>query len=153
MLVKLFFKVNNLIIGKKDLEMKLEKNFSLSEFKCRDGTNVPDECLDNVRKLAKNLQVLRDHISKPIKVISGYRSLPYNTKIGGARRSQHLTAKAADIKVKGMSPSEVKDVIVYLIKEGKMDPGGVGLYTTFTHYDTRGRNARWYGSGVKDDRK
>ena len=133
--------------------MKLEKNFSLSEFKCRDGSAVPEEYLDNVKKLAKNLQVLRNHIAKPIRVISGYRSLPYNTKISGARRSQHLTAKAADIKVKGMSPSEVKDVIVYLIKEGKMDSGGIGLYTTFTHYDVRGRNARWYGTGVKDDRK
>ena len=63
-----------------------------------------------------------------------------------------MTAKAADIKVTGMSPSEVKEAIVELIKEGKMMKGGIGLYKTFTHYDVRGRNARWYGSGVKDDR-
>ena len=63
-----------------------------------------------------------------------------------------MTAKAADIKVSGMSPKEVKDVIVDLIKQGKMHPGGIGLYTTFTHYDVRGRNARWYGKGIKDDR-
>lgn len=132
--------------------MKLEENFALSEFKCRDGSDVPEELMDNVCLLAKNLQVLRDHIGKPIRVISGYRSPPYNRKIGGARRSQHMVAKAADIKIKGMSPTEVKAVIVQLIKEGKMHSGGVGLYTTFTHYDVRGRNARWYGKGVKDDR-
>ncbi len=132
--------------------MKLEDNFSLSEFRCKDGTDVPEELMDNVKLLAKNLQVLRDEIGRPIRIISGYRSPKYNRRIGGARRSQHMTAKAADIKVRGMTPAEVKAVIVRLIKEGKMHVGGIGLYTTFTHYDVRGRNARWYGKGAKDDR-
>lgn len=131
--------------------MRLERNFILSEFKCKDGSDVPDSMLDNVKLLAKNLQVLRDEIGKPIRVISGYRSPKYNRKIGGARKSQHMTAKAADIKIKGMTPAEVKSTIVRLIKEGKMMSGGIGLYRTFTHYDVRGRNARWYGRGVKDD--
>ena len=131
--------------------MRLEKNFHLSEFRCKDGTPVPNEFLDNVKKLAENLQVLRDHIGKPIRVISGYRSPSYNKRIGGARRSQHMLATAADVKVTGMSPVEIKEIITLLIEEDKMDSGGVGLYKTFTHYDIRGRNARWYGSGVKDD--
>lgn len=132
--------------------MKLEENFSLSEFKCKDGSGVPEELMDNVKLLAKNLQVLREHLGRPIRIISGYRSPKYNRRIGGAKRSQHMTAKAADIKVSGMTPAEVKAEIVKLIKEGKMNIGGVGLYTTFTHYDVRGRNARWYGKGAKDDR-
>ncbi len=131
---------------------KLTQNFSLSEFRCRDGSDVPEELMDNVKLLAENLQVLRDHVGKPIRINSGYRSPSYNRKIGGARKSQHMTAKAADIKIPGMTPKEVKDAIVALIKEGKMHSGGIGLYTTFTHYDVRGRNARWYGTGVKDDR-
>jgi uncharacterized protein YcbK (DUF882 family) len=131
--------------------MKLEENFSLSEFRCKDGTDVPEELMDNVRFLAKNLQVLRDHIGKPIRIISGYRSPKYNRRIGGARRSQHMLAKAADIKISGMTPAEVKTTIVQLIKEGKIKKGGIGLYRTFTHYDTRGWNARWRGKGVKDD--
>ena len=131
---------------------KLTENFSLSEFKCRDGSNVPDELMENVELLCENLQVLRDHLGKPIRVISGYRSPKYNRKIGGAKRSQHMLAKAADIKISGMTPAEVKAEIVALIKAGKMKSGGVGLYRTFTHYDVRGRNARWYGKGVKDDR-
>ena len=132
---------------------KITPNFALYEFRCKDGTDVPEDLMDNVTLLCENLQVLRDHIGKPIRVISGYRSPKYNRRIGGARRSQHMLAKAADIKVSGMTPAEVKSVIVQLIKEGKMKSGGVGLYTTFTHYDVRGRNARWHGKGVKDDRK
>lgn len=131
--------------------MKLEENFYISEFKCKDGTQVPEEYLDNVKKLAKNLQVLRDFLGKPVVIISGYRSPKYNRRIGGARRSQHMFATAADIKVPGLDPRDVKEAIVRLIKEGKMDSGGIGLYKTFTHYDVRGRNARWYGSGMKDD--
>ena len=133
--------------------MKLTENFSLSEFRCKDGTDVPEDLMDHVKELAENLQVLRDVIQKPIIIISGYRSPKYNRKIGGARRSQHMSAKAADIIVKGMTPDEVKAEIVKLIKEGKMKSGGIGLYTTFTHYDVRGRNARWYGTGIKDSQK
>ena len=133
--------------------MKLTENFSLHEFRCRDGSDVPEEYMDNVKELAENLQVLRDYIQKPINVISGYRSPSYNKKIDGARRSQHLLAKAGDLIVKGMTPDEVKAAIVHLIKEGKMKKGGVGLYTHFTHYDVRGFNRRWYGSGIKDYQK
>lgn len=133
--------------------MKLTENFSLHEFRCRDGSDVPDEYMDNVRELAENLQVLRDKIGKPITVISGYRSPEYNKKIGGARRSQHMFARAGDLIVKDMTPDELKAEIVQLIKEGKMKKGGVGLYTHFTHYDVRGFNRRWYGKGIKDYQK
>ena len=133
--------------------MKITENFSLHEFRCRDGSDVPEEYMENVRELCENLQVLRDYIQKPITVISGYRSPTYNRKIDGARRSQHLLAKAGDLIVKGMTPGEVKEAIVHLIKEGKMKKGGVGLYTYFTHYDVRGFNRRWYGKGIKDYQK
>ena len=123
--------------------MQLENNFHLREFRCKDGTDVPDDLMDNVKKLAKNLQVLRDHIQKPITIISGYRTPEYNKKCGGVKRSQHLLAKAADIVVSGMTSLEVRDTIIQLIKDGKMDSGGVGIYPTFTHYDVRGRNSRW----------
>ena len=133
--------------------MKLTEYFSLHEFRCRDGSDVPEELMENVKELAENLQVLREYIQKPITVISGYRSPEYNKKIGGARRSHHMLAKAGDLIVKDMTPDEVKAAIVHLIKEGKMKKGGVGLYTHFTHYDVRGFNRRWYGSGIKDYQK
>ena len=125
--------------------MKLTRNFALSEFQCRDGSLPEDELLENCQELADNLQVLRDHIGKPINIISGYRPPAYNKKIGGAKRSQHLLARAADIKVSGMAPAEVHATIIKLIKAGKMKQGGVGKYSTFVHYDTRGTAARWSG--------
>lgn len=124
-------------------DMKLSDNFSLSEFRCKDGSDVPAEHMDSVRELAENLQVFRDAIGKPVRVISGYRSPEYNKKVGGVKRSQHVLAKAADIQVAGVSPLEVRDLIISLIKQGKMKAGGVGIYSSFVHYDIRGRNARW----------
>ena len=134
------------------MSKQLTKNFKLSEFNCRDGSAVPPELIQNVELLAKNLQALRDSLNLPIKVISGYRSPKYNRKIGGARRSQHMVAMAADIKITGLAPDEVRSAILQLIDEGKMMQGGIGRYRTFTHYDVRARKARWSGSGIKDDR-
>ena len=129
---------------------QLSKNFKKSEFKCKDGSEVPDELMDNLKDLVENLQIIRDTIDKPIRIISGYRSPKYNRRIDGARRSQHMKAKAADIVVRGMSPVEVHREVLKLIKEGKIKKGGVGLYKHFVHYDVRGFNTRWKGKGVKD---
>jgi uncharacterized protein YcbK (DUF882 family) len=129
---------------------QLSKNFKKSEFKCNDGSEVPDDLMDNVRELVENLQIIRDTIGKPIRIISGYRSPKYNRRIGGARKSQHMKAKAADMVIRGMKPVEVHRIVTGLIKEGKIKKGGVGLYKYFVHYDVRGFNARWKGKGVKD---
>ena len=129
---------------------QLSKNFKKSEFRCNDGSEVPDDLMDNLRDLVENLQIIRDTIGEPVRVISGYRSPKYNKKIDGAKRSQHMKAKAADIVIRGMKPIEVHSAIIKLIKEGKIKKGGVGLYKYFVHYDVRGFNARWKGKGVKD---
>ncbi len=123
--------------------MRLTKNFSLSEFDCKDGSEMPSELLPNVLELAENLQVLRDFVGVPISLNSAYRTLEYNRKIGGATNSQHLLGKAADIVVKSKTPEEVANIIKYLISEGKMVQGGLKAYKTFTHYDIRGHKARW----------
>lgn len=123
--------------------MKLTENFNLSEFKCPKEGLPTGEILENAKELADNLQVLRDEIKLPIRIISAYRSPDYNKSIGGAEKSQHMYGKASDIKVEGMTPVEVHKVILKLISDGKMKQGGVGLYETFVHYDTRGTRARW----------
>ena len=122
---------------------KLTTNFRLEEFKCKDGSHVPNEYLTNVIELAKNLQVLRDYIGKPIIINSAYRSPKHNAKVGGAKNSQHLLAKASDLKVSGITPKELANTIEKLIEAGKMKQGGIGVYKTFTHYDIRGAKARW----------
>lgn len=123
--------------------MRLTKNFKLSEFDCKDGSEMPSQLLPNVLELAESLQELRESINSPIKINSAYRSLEHNSKIGGSKSSQHLFGKAADIVVKGKTPAQVATMIKLLILEGKMKQGGIGIYDNFTHYDTRGYKARW----------
>lgn len=123
--------------------MKLTENFSLQEFACKDGSDFPNDVLKNIIELAKNLQVLRDHIGKSITVNSGYRSAKYNERIGGVKNSQHVKGKASDLKVVGMTPKQVANAIELLISQGKMKEGGIGVYPTFCHYDIRGKKARW----------
>ena len=126
--------------------MKLSKNFSLSEFECNDGSETPKEVVVNLQLLAEQLQILRDFIGKPITINSGYRSPHYNdVVIKGAKRSQHKLGTAADIRVEGVSPREIHGIISELIKDGRMKEGGLGKYSSFTHYDIRGTKARWNG--------
>lgn len=125
--------------------MHLTKNFTIEEFSCRDSSRVPHHYMDNVRGLACNLQRLRDHLGLPIHITSGYRTHDYNQKIGGAPKSQHLTASAADIVVRSMGPDAVAAEIRKLIRRGILWQGGVGVYHSFTHYDIRGKKARWTG--------
>ena len=127
---------------------KLTPNFNSSEFKCPIGGEVPPDLLPNLQSLAHSLQALRDALGRPITIISGYRSPEYNKKIDGAKLSQHMFARAADIKVHGMTPVEVHRAVEGLIADGRMGQGGLGLYKTFVHYDVRGGRARWFGDGV-----
>jgi len=122
----------------------LTPNFSTHEFtrKCED--KLPATLKPNLNELTKNLQIIRNHIHQPIIVISGYRSPRCNLRVKGAQKSQHTHAKAADIVVKNMSHDDLHQVIIRLIKEGKIREGGVGLYRTHVHYDIRGYRSRWY---------
>ena len=49
--------------------MKLTENFDSKEFTCNDGTAVPECYFSNMKELAENLQVLRDSINLPIKIL------------------------------------------------------------------------------------
>jgi len=123
--------------------MKLSANFDLKEFESGDGKQPSEEILKNLTELAKNLEVLRSHLKAPIKITSGYRSKEHNAKIGGALNSYHCLGMAADIQVQGIKPKDVAKAIELLIKDGKMKQGGLGIYSTWIHYDKRGTKARW----------
>lgn len=116
----------------------VSKNFKINEFACKDGSNVPEEYLPNVFKLAAQLEVIRAHLGQPIFINSAYRTKDYNKKVGGAVASQHLTASAVDIVVKGYTPQYVFTIIRSLMKSGVIAGGCVILYKTFVHYDIRG---------------
>jgi len=130
--------------GQQLAQGQLTSSFSASEFACHDGSATPARVMGNLRALAQQLEILKEALGGAnIHVNSGYRSPRYNSSVGGAENSQHLYGQAADIVVSGYSPRQVGDAIERLIREGKMRQGGMGRYSTFIHYDTRGTKARW----------
>ena len=128
-----------------EIIMQVTKNFKLSELEFSDA--IPLELVANACELLKNLQVIRDHFQRPIVIISGYRSPARNAAVGGADKSQHLEAKAADIKIAGVPTEEIYNRIDKLIAQGLVKQGGLGKYikSGFVHYDIRGTKARWEG--------
>lgn len=123
--------------------MKLTANFSKAEFDSKDGAVMPLEVLQNVQRLAENLQIIRDELGVSIRVNSGWRSQKHNREVGGAKTSQHLTGNAADIVAVGVSPRNLAKVIRQLMDEGKIEKGGLKAYNTFVHYDRRGDFVTW----------
>jgi uncharacterized protein YcbK (DUF882 family) len=123
---------------------QLSANFSLREFKSKDGAPTPTSVVPALKELAAQLEILRMALGgAAMSINSGYRSPNHNSNVGGATNSQHLYGRAADVVVTGYSSKQVADKIEELIASGAMKQGGLGRYNTFTHYDTRGNRARW----------
>jgi len=129
----------------------MTEHFKKEEFRSKDGAHFPYEVKQNLKVLAEQLEVLREHFQKPININSGYRSPEHNAKVGGAENSQHLLGKAADVVIDGVSPDEVADAIEFLIDNKMMKQGGLGRYNSFTHYDIRGKKSRWDKRPKKKD--
>lgn len=117
-------------------DVQLSEHFNEKEFACH-GDNL----IMLYPELIYRLELLRKEAGKPISVNSGYRSPQYNKKIGGAKNSQHMVGKAADIKIQGLTPSQVAKLAE------KVGFRGIGTYDTFTHVDVRANKARWSGKG------
>jgi hypothetical protein len=89
--------------------MKLSKNVTLAEF-CHSNTAVAKGIdntikdpvhLENAKRWAENVfQPIREHLGKPIKINSGYRSKALNKAIpGSSSTSQHCFAEAGDLNL------------------------------------------------------
>ncbi len=128
----------------KDGNRRLAPDFKVRELRCKDGTDAV--MVDEV--LTVLLQCIREHFGKAVTITSGYRTAAHNAAVGGAKSSQHLLGRAADIQVAGTS---VEDVAAYA-ERLMPDWGGVGRYpvkagrtTGWVHVDTRADKARWRG--------
>jgi uncharacterized protein YcbK (DUF882 family) len=71
----------------------LSAHFSRAEFDCHDGQhgNPSRALIDALERLRA---ICGGH---PLRIISGYRDRAYNARIGGAKESQHIYNRAADI--------------------------------------------------------
>lgn len=119
--------------------MKLTKNFDSKEFDCKDGTKVPQELFKNVESLALELQKIRDLTNRPLKINSGYRTEKHNKKVGGASGSYHLAGLAVDLVPSDMELKDFYNLLLVLMKIGYIKKGGLKLYSSFVHYDIRGK--------------
>ena len=121
---------------KKEADVRLTKNFHLSEMQCR--CSQCKVTLVNTKHIIL-LQAFRDLLGKPIHIASGYRCEYHNgpNGVNGSKNSFHMQGDATDIIVRGMSAKDVHKAA----EEFNFD--GIGKYFGFVHVDSRGYIARW----------
>lgn len=95
---------------------QLGKYFTLAEM-TRTSTgleNTPSPAhINNLRELvATVLDPLREHLGRPVRVNSGYRSREVNRAIGGSHSSVHMRGEAADISVPGLDAHDIVEAIL-----------------------------------------
>jgi uncharacterized protein YcbK (DUF882 family) len=146
------------------------RHFSIEDFDCQSGAPVPLELHPRIEALMGMLDVIRDEWGGPISVVSGYRDPAYNAMLvaasakrnggvsGVAKDSQHVHARAADIRPSNATTERVKrlhDLILAMYGRGLVaELGGLGIYRRWVHVDIRPKTAnhlaRWVGTGVGD---
>ena len=97
---------------------------------------------NNILPTLRIVDELRNHFGKPVVLLSSFRNAEYNRKCGGVVDSQHRYFRALDIAMVGVTPKQIYDVLIKWRRAGRFT-GGVGLYPTFVHIDTRNSNATW----------
>lgn len=113
--------------------MQLTKDFSTDELECP----CCKVCNMNPGFMAA-LQTLRDKWGKPLLINSGFRCVEHNKAVQGVPSSQHLTGRAADVRVS----ADDRYSFVKLVQS--IGFKGVGIAINFVHIDTReGPEALW----------
>jgi uncharacterized protein YcbK (DUF882 family) len=130
---------------------RLSEHFVVEEFDCHDGTKVSPREYFGLSKLCKwYLEPLRSKFGR-VTINSGFRTVSHNAKIGGASRSYHVYTiqdgndHAADITCARGNPSDWHRTLNKLRSVKRGGKGGLGLYNSFVHIDTRDYKADWRG--------
>lgn len=98
--------------------MQLTEHFSLAEL-CDSPTavrlaipNDPSAAIyPNLMRLAVGMERVRAMVGAPILVLSGFRSPALNAAVGGVKNSAHMDGMAADIRVQGMAPRDLAELL------------------------------------------
>ncbi|MEM9275639.1 MAG: D-Ala-D-Ala carboxypeptidase family metallohydrolase [Cyanobacteria bacterium P01_F01_bin.143] len=112
----------------------------------------PSNLWNNIAPTLAVLQRLRTELGAPIYLTSVYRNPEYNACIGGAQFSQHLQFKAVDFTSTTGNSEQWRNILNSYRGQTFTNPadgstfvlrGGLGLYNTFVHLDTRDNIANW----------
>lgn len=98
--------------------------------------------LTNIIPTVKALDKLVEEHGVTGVITSCYRNPTYNRQIGGVTGSQHVEFRAIDFKPTNITSKELFALLKKYRTNGVFS-GGLGLYRTFVHIDSRGFNATW----------
>ncbi len=120
-----------------------QANWFMRDFRRGEAANMDPALFDLLGRLKTEIQRRHPGLDVEYQVVSSYRSTNTNEALrdaGGsqAEDSQHTHGKAIDIKVPGLSTTELRNIATCL------NVGGVGFYAEdgFVHVDT-GRVRYW----------
>lgn len=114
----------------------MSKYFKRAEFACKCGCGFAEPH----PYLLETLDAIREYVGRPILVNSGCRCEKHNSspQVGGAKNSQHVKGRAADIRCREISAGTLWQKINELQGMGKLPRlRGLGRYDSFVHVDVR----------------
>ncbi|MCC6474263.1 MAG: peptidase M15 [Burkholderiales bacterium] len=83
--------------------MRLTPHFTLAQLtrsetaeRCGLDNAPPQDVLENLQRLARGLEAVRELLGSELEISSAYRSAQVNDAVGGTASSQHLSGLAAD---------------------------------------------------------
>lgn len=122
--------------------------FAAAEFLVKGGaheanglnTDPPRALWPNAVPLFAALTALREAAGAPVRITSCYRSPAYNSAIGGAKQSQHMQFRAADVVIEDGGGPDAWAALARRLRAEGVFSGGVGRYPGFIHIDVRGVN-------------
>jgi len=135
---------------------KVGQYFSASEFACS-CCKQSDQRWSPSQILVSVLDEVRKKLGVPLRISSGIRCLSHNKSVGGAPQSWHVprdnVGYAADITYSDAAKRHGEHILrLYIEIENEARrrdvPFGLGLYSGWVHFDTRGEKgakpARWF---------
>ena len=108
---------------------KLTDHFSKEEFDCQCGCGNGDIVISE--NLVFQLECVRIHYGKPMRINSGIRCLSHNRKIGSRDTSSHIKGLAVDISCGDMRTR--LELVKKLLRDGEFER--IGFHRDFIHVD------------------
>ena len=108
---------------------QLTDHFTKEEFDCQCGCGNGDIVISE--NLVFELECVRIHYGKPMRINSGIRCLSHNRKIGSRDTSSHIKGLAVDISCTDMGTR--LELVKRLLRDGEFKR--MGIHKDFIHVD------------------